>query len=267
MSQQRAWWQDPYTGSISNLIGMPFLYPKSTTIGTKGLDPSEYSSLKRWFDSRVSKYTTLDPVVGQNFANHLNFFTALWMIAKAKFQQVSAFPPSDQKDIRSPQIPGVSQIGIQDILPEDVYRNQTGSGSTTGPTTWDINTLVAGTTVYLLGDSVPTYFKTTGTEPNRYILGIIKNGFVEVGANTPVLDQMYYSTKQDSFNPFTINSLFQISEVQNKSIYSYDTPGAILLDEVVNATMTAMPKYAGNSRIAFIGCKVYEYNQYTALSN
>jgi len=249
---------------------MPVLYP-NTTIQGKPLTANEVRTLRSWYDSRVKKYSAIDPVLGDNFSRHWNFFQSVFQIAKGKFQQVASFPETDAtaaqpaSAYRSPQIPQANQIGVQDILPEDVYRNQTGSGSTVGPQTWDINTLVPGTALYLLGDSAPTYFSTPGTEPNRYILGIIQNGLVETGGNTPGADQLFFYTTLNGFNPFTIDSLYRVTEVANKTIYSYDTPGAILLDEVVKAQLTMEPKYAVNTSISFIGVKVYEYNQYTAL--
>ena len=254
--------------SLSQFAGFPVLYP-NTTIQAVQLDPSEVRSLKFWFDSRVKHYQAIDPYLAMNFAENYSFFLSVAQIAKGKFQQVSSLPPSEgqgDSTLRSPQIPAANQIGIQDILPEDIYRNQAGTGVTTGPHTWDINALTAQTAVYMLGDSVPTYFSTNGTEPNRYVLGVMRNGLVEIGGNTPVFDQFFYKTTLNGYNPFTVNEAYNVTEVANKTIYTYDTPGAILLDEVVKAQLTAMPKYGGvNSRVAMIGIKVYEYNQYTAL--
>jgi hypothetical protein len=256
---------------LSVAVGIPVEYPTSSVVSTP-LTPEEQFTVSSTLDSMGQRLAAQSPTIGLLFASQKAFFLAAAQIAKAKFQQATVYPPSHSapqsaaSKLLTARQPDAGQIGMQFILPEDIKRNQAG-GTPTAPTTWDLTT-VAGTQLFLIGSSAAGtagFFSTTGTEPNRYILAIMRNGIVEVGGNTPSIDQLFYTTNQQAYVPWAVSPLVAQTVEPTKAVYIYDTPAAYIIDETILSKLIAMPKYSQSTRIALIGVKYYEYNQYTSL--
>ncbi len=149
------------------------------------------------------------------------------------------------------QMPDSGQLGMNFLIPQFLGENKIE------------RTVTAGTEAYLLG-SATTWFKTSSTPEQRYMVYIIKNGIIHIG-QTPITRQFKIDSEKTTYTPFTTYVLEDIPLERDTALYRYHTVASLFLNWDVGYRVAFMPIRDGTVEFHLIGVVVYERDAFASL--
>jgi len=213
------------------------------------LEESEKNAIRQCINDGVELLARISPKLANDFRKHEPFFMKLGGIAKAKM---------DNKPITYPGESG--SIGVGFLIPQAIKY------TTTTPTDFANNlwqmSVTAGATAYILGSDT-AFYRTNSTEGSRHIIGIIKNGLIEIGTSPSFNQFKIISQAMTKYLPWTVHPLVEQPIEPDKPIYQYNTIGAVMLLYDFGIKWTALPLYTRTPRVQLLGIFFYEEDFFT----
>jgi len=214
------------------------------TFETATLDNDEENEIENFLHKLADELAKKSPKIGADFRNQIQNMKDLASYFKAKVDNKPYSPTIDTPD------PG--QLGMNVIIPQFFNVN-----------TFSVD-VTAGTTAYIWG-SAASYFTTSSTVDQRYMIYPMANGIIHI-VDTPFTQQFQFTTQKKSYPPFTVDPLVVETIEENKTIYQYRTPGFILNWDL-GSKLSFMPNRTANGvEFNIIGIVVYEYGAFNSLT-
>jgi hypothetical protein len=211
---------------------------------TTALTDEEEDTIDEYLNTLADEMAKISPKIANDFRQQINMMKDAASHFKAKVGEKPYAPTIDSPD------PG--QLGINPIIPQWFNKNQF---------TIDVT---EGSAAYLWGGAA-SWFKTTSTVDQRFMIFIMQNGIIHI-TDTPVTKQFKYETEKKGYAPFSVHPLTIETIEENKTIYQYPTFAANLLTWDLGTKMSFMPtRTASGVSYELIGIVLYEYNAYSSL--
>lgn len=212
---------------------------------TAELSDKEEEAIRNFLSDEADQMAKISPKLASDFRNQIDNIVDFCTYFKAKVDGT----PYNSMQVNTPN---PNEIGLNMLIPQFLGANSVSVDCT------------AGTEAYLWGSST-TWFKTTATASQRYMIFIIQNGIIHIG-QSPVTRQFQYATEKVGYSPFTTQPLVAQSIEEDRLIYQYETPGAFLLTWDLGSRLKFMPEVtASGVEFELIGVVAYEYNAFSSL--
>jgi len=213
------------------------------TFETEKLDDDEEETIDNFLHSLADELAKKSPKIAADFRAQIPNMKDLASYFKAKVDGKPYSPTIDTPD------PG--QLGMNVIIPQFFSVN-----------TFSVD-VTAGTTAYLWG-SAASYFTTTSTVDQRYMIYPMANGIIHI-VDTPFTQQFQFETQKKSYAPFAVDPMVVETIEENKTIYQYRNP-AFILNWDLGTKLKFMPNRTANGvEYNIIGIVVYEYSAFSSL--
>lgn len=216
-----------------------------TAFETTELTDDEENAIREYLEREAEKLANVSPKIARTFRDQIDNIVDFCVYFKAKVDNA----PYNADHVN---VPNPNEIGLNMLIPQFM-----------GVDYWQYD-LTAGTTAYLWGSST-TYYTTTSTAGQRYMIFIVQDGILHVG-QTPVTKQFKYETEKVAYAPYTIEPIVDQPIEEDKLVYQYETPGAFLLTWDLGTRLSIMPEVTANDvDFRFLGVVAYEYSQFSSL--
>ena len=214
-----------------------------TTFETATLTNDEENTIEEYLNSLADEMAKVSPKIASDFRNQIQNVKDLASHFKARCDGKPYSPTINTPD------PG--QLGMNPVIPQFFNKNHF---------TVDVT---EGTAAYMWGDAT-SYFTTTSTVDQRYMLYVAANGIIHI-LDTPVTNQFKFDTEKKSYSPFAVEPLVIETIEEDKTIYQYQNP-AFPLGWDVGSKLSFMPnRTASGLAYNIIGIVVYEQGAFSAL--
>ncbi len=217
------------------------------------LTNDERAAVDKAVDQALIPLRKVSPTIASTYELHRSFFQKCAGIAKAKFP--------GQKTVQFPSQAG--GIGAIPLIPQAVKWAVTPSATDPCYTSyktnsWDID-LTAGTAAYILGNGTD-FYKASLTAEKHSLLAICWNGLLELGS-TPRLGQMRIWTQAETkYGIWSIHPLVSLPIEPGKTLYQYNTVGALIVTHDFGIMWKVLPTATGTSTLPLLGMVFYEHD-------
>jgi hypothetical protein len=213
----------------------------------------ELDAVSLAIDQGLNTLRKASPTIAATFEMHKSFFQKCAGIAKAKFP--------GQKTVQYPSQAG--GIGAALLFPQAL--KYYGTPNSTYPcytsyatNSWDI-TLAAGTASYILGDGTNFYLASPTTEAHS-LVAICHNGLLEIGSTPRIIQHRIWTQAETKYGIWASQPLTEIPIEPNKTLYQYNTIGALILTHDFGTMWKILPKTSGTSTLPLLGMVFYEHS-------
>ena len=217
------------------------------------LTSAELEAVNSAIDQGLNVLRKASPTIAATFEMHRSFFQKCAGIAKAKFP--------GQKSVQYPSQAG--GIGVALLFPQAVKYAATPSSTNPCYTSyatnsWDIS-LTAGTPAYIFGDGTNFYKASPATEAHS-LLAICHNGLLEIGSTPRIAQHRIWTQAETKYGIWVTHPLAQMPIEPGKTLYQYNTIGALIVTHDFGIMWKVLPQTSGTSTLPLLGMAFYEHD-------